>query len=236
MPDTDEPQIRQKVQEIVQIFPAAHLLGNPYQHRRRSTRFPSGARHRPQRRVKSLSQCGSHPTVTLDEKEPRTSRIVFHEKKSEHQGPPVPGTSASGAVIGSDEHGNNTTGGCFLSSSLSRPIFMRTSLPFSSEENTGDTRGEGESIEVSRGTYRCHCVVCLPFTSSSSGARLKSTVLGASVARVDVQKEAAHGFGPLKDVLGTISAVYTDHEVRSRPPAHFFSLTNSSTGNLYRQE
>ena len=65
----------------------------------------------------------------------------------------------------------------------------------------------------------------------------KSTVLGASVARVDVQKEATRGFGPLKDVLGTISAVYTDHEVRSRPPAQFFfSLTNSSAGNLYRQE
>ena len=47
-------------------------------------------------------------------------------------------------------------------------------------------------------------------------------MLGAVVKRLDVAKETADEFGPLKIILGAVSAGYTNHEVRSRPPAQFF--------------
>ena len=51
-------------------------------------------------------------TVTLDEKDARASRIVFHGQKSEDKGLPAPETSTSGAVVGGDEHGDDSTSEC----------------------------------------------------------------------------------------------------------------------------
>ena len=42
--------------------------------------------------------------------------------------------------------------------------------------------------------------------------------LEATTIIVDVPKVAAYGFGPLSAVLGDISAIYTDHKVRSPSP------------------
>jgi len=50
----------------------------------------------------------SDPTETLDEKNPRASRIVFFDKERDGQGDPVQEASTSGAVIGS-EQGNGLT-------------------------------------------------------------------------------------------------------------------------------
>ena len=51
------------------------------------------------------------------------------------------------------------------------------------------------------------------------------SVLGAAAILVfvteestDVPKERTDGFGPLEAILGVISTVYADHEVRSRLP------------------
>jgi len=49
-------------------------------------------------------------TVITDEGEVRTSRIVFHNRKSEDQGFTVAETSATGAVVGRVDHGNGHTG------------------------------------------------------------------------------------------------------------------------------
>ena len=46
--DEDESPIRQKAQEITQIFPTTRLFGNSHQHRRWTTRLPSRFGHRPQ--------------------------------------------------------------------------------------------------------------------------------------------------------------------------------------------
>jgi len=69
----------------------------------------------------------SDPTGTLDEKDPRISRIVFCDKEREDQGAPVQEASTSGAVIGG-EQGSGLTGECHLSP-LSRPILIRISVP-----------------------------------------------------------------------------------------------------------
>jgi len=50
--------------------------------------------------------------------------------------------------------------------------------------------------------------------------------LRAAPILVDVAKEDTHGFGPLKAILGAISGIYTDREVRLRPPVQSSSLTN----------
>jgi len=42
-------------------------------------------------------------------------------------------------------------------------------------------------------------------------------VLDDALAPADAAKEAAGGFGPLKTVLGAISAVYADPQVRLLP-------------------
>ena len=39
--------------------------------------------------------------------------------------------------------------------------------------------------------------------------------LGAAPIPVDIVKESADGFGPLKAVLGAIAAIHTNHEVRT---------------------
>jgi len=46
----------------------------------------------------------------------------------------------------------------------------------------------------------------------------KDTVLRAPAIPADVTNEATDGFGPLKTTLGVVSATYTDHGVRLRPP------------------
>ena len=113
--DTDELHVRQKVQEITRILSATHLSGNPYQHRRRSTWLQSRVGHRPKRSVESFHHDrepdGRDWTVTPGEKNPRTSRIVFHDKKSEDQALPTPETSAPG-VVDSAERGNDPTSEC----------------------------------------------------------------------------------------------------------------------------
>ena len=42
-------------------------------------------------------------------------------------------------------------------------------------------------------------------------------MLGGAAIPVDTAREAIDGFGPLKAVLGAISAVYVNSEVRLRP-------------------
>jgi len=49
--------------------------------------------------------------------------------------------------------------------------------------------------------------------------------LGAAPVLVDVAKENTYGFGPLEAILGAISAIYINHEVRLRPPVQNSSLT-----------
>jgi len=41
----------------------------------------------------------------------------------------------------------------------------------------------------------------------------------APIRPVDVTDETTDGFGPLKAILGIVSAAYADREVRLRPPA-----------------
>ena len=55
-------------------------------------------------------------------------------------------------------------------------------------------------------------------------------MLGGAAISVGAAKEAIGGFGPLEAVLGAISAVYVNSEVRSRPLAQNSSLTNQPTG------
>jgi hypothetical protein len=43
-------------------------------------------------------------------------------------------------------------------------------------------------------------------------------VLGSDATPIDVAMEATGGFGSLKAVLGAIPAVYSNREVRFRPP------------------
>jgi len=102
----DGPYVQQKVQEIAQIFPATHLAGNPHQHRRWPAWLPG---------EKGCDFGGDRPDLNAmpDENDARASRIVFNYKESEGQGFPVPGTSASGAVLGGDEHGIGPIGECF---------------------------------------------------------------------------------------------------------------------------
>jgi len=49
---------------------------------------------------------------------------------------------------------------------------------------------------------------------------LRTAAVAVDVTKdpVDVVKEPADGFSPLKAVLGDISAVYTNHKVRLQPP------------------
>jgi len=51
-------------------------------------------------------------TVTPDEGDSRTSWIVLHDKKSENRGLNPAETSATGAVVGGDDHGIGHTGEC----------------------------------------------------------------------------------------------------------------------------
>ena len=45
------------------------------------------------------------------------------------------------------------------------------------------------------------------------------TVLGGTAIILDVASEVSEAFGPLKAVLGVISTVYANYEVRLRAPA-----------------
>ena len=51
--------------------------------------------------------------MTPDENNPRTSQIVFCNKKGEDQEPPVPGPSTQGVVVDSDKQGDESIGECF---------------------------------------------------------------------------------------------------------------------------
>ena len=73
----------------------------------------------------------------------------------------------------------------------------------------------------------CWCLAtCFPLISSVPGRSWGDMVPGPAAISVDVMKGAADGFGPLKTILGAISAVYTDHKVCSE-----FSGQNSSVAN-----
>jgi len=50
------------------------------------------------------------PTVTVDKKDTRASRVVFHNEERGDQGLPGPGILTTGAAGGGDEHGNVPTG------------------------------------------------------------------------------------------------------------------------------
>ena len=95
-------------------------------------------------------------TMTLDGG-PRTSQIVFHDKKSKDQALPAPGTSILGTVVGG-EHGNDPSeffqpchrGQCSCGSLYFLP----------SEENIDITGKEkGKQAEASAGSYRYNYVV-----------------------------------------------------------------------------
>lgn len=53
------------------------------------------------------------------------------------------------------------------------------------------------------------------------------TAIGGATIALDIASEAAESFGPLKAVLGVITAIYTNYEVRLKPPAR--TLPNRST-------
>jgi hypothetical protein len=55
----------------------------------------------------------SDSRVTLDEKNPRPSRIVLNDKKNEDRGPPAPETSTLGVVADGTGHGNDPASECF---------------------------------------------------------------------------------------------------------------------------
>lgn len=73
--------------------------------------------------------------------------------------------------------------------------------------------GEGESLGASKGTCGDHCGVDFLSTFTSCEERLGSTVI-----LFDVAKEAAGGPSTLKAVRECVSAIRSNHEVRSRPP------------------
>ena len=60
---------------------------------------------------------------------------------------------------------------------------------------------------------------------------MKDTALGALGIAFDIAVGASEAFTPLKAVLGVISAIYKNHQVRLRPFAPNTVLTNPSTGN-----
>jgi len=63
----------------------------------------------------------------------------------------------------------------------------------------------------------------------------KGPVLGGATILFDITKACAETFVPLKAVLGAISVVYQNYEVRLQPYAQNTSLTNSPAGNSCRQ-
>lgn len=118
--------------------------------------------------------------VTLDEGSPRTSRIAFHDSRSEDRELPAPETSTAGVVIEGVVHANDLT-------NASDPYHRGRCSPVSlhllpSEENAGDMGEEGGGPAVAlRGTRRYHCVVRSLLTSTSSGDRLRGAgVWGSS--------------------------------------------------------
>ena len=101
----------------------------------------------------------------LDDKDPRTSRIVFQDNKSEDQGLPAPGTSIPGIVDGTG-HRNDPTSECFWSLPLRQ---IPTPLPSEKNADTGEEKSEPAA--TSGGTCQYRCVICFLLTSTSSGAR-----------------------------------------------------------------
>ena len=56
----------------------------------------------------------------------------------------------------------------------------------------------------------------LTHTQVAKRAR-RGTVLGGAATPVDAAEETMDGFGPLRKVLGAISDIYANHQVRLRP-------------------
>ena len=84
-----------------------------------------GERSRPYR---DLGADRPDSTMTVDENDPRSSRIVFCDKESEDQGPLAPIISTHGVVVDASKHGNDPASGCFRFL-LSRQVFMQRSIP-----------------------------------------------------------------------------------------------------------
>ena len=61
-------------------------------------------------------------------------------------------------------------------------------------------------------------------------------MLEAGPIQVGAAPGPADGFGPLKAVLGAISAIYGDQEVSSKLLFIVDSLTSSSAGDLHRSK
>ena len=61
------------------------------------------------RSCRDLEVDGPDLTAILDDKDPRASRIVFHDKKSEDQGSAVTNVLATGSVVKSSEQGGDPT-------------------------------------------------------------------------------------------------------------------------------
>ena len=53
---------------------------------------------------------GTDLTVTLDENNPRASRIVYNVKRSEDQAPPASGAPTDGIAVGDGERDKGPTG------------------------------------------------------------------------------------------------------------------------------
>jgi len=68
---------------------------------------PKGEKSRPHHDVETYRP---DPTGTLDEEDPRASRIVFGDKESENQRAPVQEASMSGAIIEGGGRDNGLTG------------------------------------------------------------------------------------------------------------------------------
>ena len=107
-------------------------------------------------------------TAALDDKDPRTSRIIFQDKKREDQGLPAAGTSVHSveADVTNPEEGFQSE---YICSLPPRRTPTRTPVPLSSEEGADDTiEVEGEPESTPSGVCQRRYVICLPLTPTSS--------------------------------------------------------------------
>ena len=65
------------------------------------------------RSYRDLESDQSDSTMTIDEKDAKASRIVFHNNESGDQGHPVPESSTTGAAVGGEESENGLAGEFF---------------------------------------------------------------------------------------------------------------------------
>ena len=153
-------------------------------------------------------------TATLDEGSHIRPRIAFQVGKDQDQDPPASEASASRVAIGGVGYRDDPMGERYWSLQLC-PTFIEHPFLSSSVEGTGNTREEDEP-EASGGTGRSICGFFLAHHVLVAETSHRNLPLG------DVN-EAIEKFGPLRDVLGAIPAVYANHEVCQQPLSQIVS-------------